>query len=111
MATIGKTIKITGDVLGSEDLDVQGRIQGTVEFPEHLVVITAGASIEGELRVASVEIRGEFKGQISASKIVQLGRTANARGSIVTPRIAIADGAKFKGTVEITDQLVGGSKS
>ena len=104
MATIGKTIKINGDVFGSEDLEVQGKIEGTVELPEHRVVVTAGASIEGDLRVASVEIRGEFNGRIIASKIAHLGRTANAKGSIETPQIAIADGAAFKGAVETTER-------
>ncbi len=104
MATIGKTIKINGDVFGSEDLEVQGQIEGTVEFPDHRVVVAAGASIEGDLRVASVEIRGEFNGRIIASKVAQLGSTATAKGSIVTPQIAMADGAAFKGTVETTDQ-------
>ena len=103
MATIGKTIKIDGDVFGSEDLEFQGRIEGTVEVPEHRVVVTAGASIEGDLRVASVEIRGNFDGRIVASKVAELGRTANARGSILAPQIVMADGAAFKGVVETTD--------
>ena len=103
MATISKTIKIDGDVFGAEDLEVQGRIEGTVDLPEHRVVVTAGASVEGDLRVASVEIRGEFNGQIVASKVAQLGHTANARGSILAPQIVMADGAAFKGVVETTD--------
>ena len=66
------------------------------------MVVTAGALVEGDLRVASVEIRGEFNGQIVASKVAQLGRTANAKGSILAPQIAMADGAAFKGAVETT---------
>ncbi len=110
MATIGKTIKINGDVFGAEDLEVQGHIEGSVQLPEHRVVVAAGASIEGDLRVASVEIRGEFEGRIIASKVAQLGRTAKAKGSILAPQIVMADGAAFKGVVETADEPGGESE-
>ena len=100
MSTIGKTIKIVGDVAGSEDLVIQGRIEGAVQLPSHRFVVDEGASVEGDLSVASVEIKGEFNGRIVASERAELGNTANAQGSILTPSLGMADGAFFRGAVD-----------
>jgi cytoskeletal protein CcmA (bactofilin family) len=100
MSNIGKTIKITGDVAGSEDLVVDGQIEGEVQLPDNRIVVSEAGSIQGDLHVASVEVRGKFNGRIVASGTVTLGPTAKAEGSILSPSIEMADGAGFRGAVE-----------
>mgnify|MGYP001192164607 CR=1 FL=1 len=100
MSIIGKTIKIVGDVVGAEDLEIQGRIEGAVQLPSHRFVVAEGASVEGDLSVASVAINGDFNGRIVASERAELGKTANAQGSILTPTLEMADGAFFRGAVD-----------
>ena len=100
MSNIGKTIKITGDVTGSEDLIVEGQIEGGVQLPKNRIVVSDSGSVDGDLNVASVEVRGRFNGRIVASQTVTLGQTAKAEGSILSPSIEMADGAGFRGAVE-----------
>jgi cytoskeletal protein CcmA (bactofilin family) len=100
MSNIGKTIKITGDIAGSEDLIVEGKIEGEVQLPGNRIVLSEAGSIHGDLHVASVEVRGRFNGRIVASETVTLGSTAKAEGSILSPSIEMADGAGFRGAVE-----------
>jgi cytoskeletal protein CcmA (bactofilin family) len=100
MSNIGKTIKITGDIAGSEDLIVEGKIEGEVQLPGNRILLSEAGSIHGDLHVASVEVRGRFNGRIVASETVTLGSTAKAEGSILSPSIEMADGAGFRGAVE-----------
>ena len=100
MSTIGKTIKIVGDVSGAEDLVVEGQVQGEIKLPEHRIVVAEGAAVEGDLSVASVVIGGHFNGRIVAGRDVSLASTAKAEGSIVTPVVKMDDGAGFRGSLE-----------
>ena len=100
MSSIGKSIKIVGDVSGGEDLVVHGRIEGEVQLPDHRVVVAEEGVIEGDLNVASVDMKGSFNGRIVASQTVRLGATARAEGSISSPSVSMADGAGFRGALE-----------
>ena len=92
------------------DLALRTPLAALVALAALTTLAAAGASIEGDLHVASVEIRGEFEGRIIASKVAQLGRTAKAKGSILAPQIVMADGAAFKGVVETADEPGGESE-
>ena len=100
MSQIGKTIKIVGDVVGAEDLVVHGRIEGQVELPHNRILVAESGTVEGDLNVAAVEVKGAFNGRIVATETVSLGQTARAEGSIVSPSVSMADGAGFRGALE-----------
>ncbi len=103
MATIGKTIKVLGDVVGAQDLVVEGVIEGTVEFRKNRVVIAAEGAVRGDLYVASAQINGRFTGNIFASDGVELGETAVVEGSILCPRVAMAAGGTFNGSIDTAE--------
>lgn len=102
MATIGKTIKVLGDVVGAQDLIVEGLIEGTVEFRQNRVVIAAEGTVRGDLYVASTQINGRFTGNIFASEGVELGETAIVEGSILGPKVSMAAGGVFSGSIDTT---------
>ncbi len=102
MATIGKTIRITGDVTGAEDLVIEGKIEGIVRVCQNRVVIAADGAVRGDLHVASVQINGRFEGNVFATEGVELGESSVAKGSISSPRVAMANGGTFNGSIDTT---------
>ena len=101
---IGESILINGNLNGDEDLTVRGRVEGTVKgrisLKESLFVEGSGV-IEADIETANVEVSGQVTGNIAASDKVELKADCKVVGDIRAPRILIADGAVFKGNVDM----------
>lgn len=103
---IGPGITIRGKVTGEEDLDVEGRIEGSIRLTENLKVAES-AVIEAEIEARNVDVSGKIRGNITAAERVDIAADAVVVGDITTPRLHIADGARFKGRVEMDFDLPG----
>jgi cytoskeletal protein CcmA (bactofilin family) len=101
-ARIGKTIVISGEVKGSEDLIVDGRVEGTVTLAENRLTIGASASVAADLSAKDVLILGQVKGNVVASGRVELRAGCNVEGDIRALRLAVEDNAVFRGKVDLT---------
>ncbi|PID38789.1 MAG: hypothetical protein CSB49_03700 [Proteobacteria bacterium] len=101
---IGSDVTIRGTLGGDEDLEVQGRIEGSVAISRHLVVAPSGA-LEAELDVANITINGSVRGNTRASGLAIIGAGAQVLGDIEAPRVVIEDGARFKGRIEMDFDL------
>ncbi|HEY3358174.1 MAG TPA: polymer-forming cytoskeletal protein [Polyangia bacterium] len=101
---IGKQITIRGNLSGSEDLIVEGRIEGTVALKNHLTLEESGV-MEADIDVADVTINGQMRGDIVAAGSVSINASAKMAGNIRAPRIIIEDGARFKGSIEMDVEL------
>jgi cytoskeletal protein CcmA (bactofilin family) len=97
---IGRSIVIDGEISGDEDLVVLGTVKGKIALKESLFVEGSGV-IEADIETASVEVAGQVIGNISATEKVELKSECKVVGDIRSPRILIADGAVFKGTVDM----------
>lgn len=97
---IGKGIEIKGNLSGSEDLVIQGRVEGNIALRNHLVV-DQGGQIIADIATRSLAINGEVSGQIEAEEVVTINTAAKVVASIRAPRVVIEDGARFKGTIEM----------
>ena len=97
---IGSSMVIDGEVGGDEDLIIQGTVRGRISCGRTLT-IEAGAVIEAEIKAAVVEIGGHVIGNVQASERVDLKPSACVVGDIRAPRINIAEGASFKGNVDM----------
>ncbi len=86
---------------------VEGRLEGSVALAGHLVVAQGGV-VEADLDVASVEVHGEVRGDIVASRSITIERGAQVAGNVRAPRVIIHDGARFEGAVEMDVQLPDG---
>ncbi|HWB81294.1 MAG TPA: polymer-forming cytoskeletal protein [Nannocystaceae bacterium] len=104
---LGPQITVRGSLSGEEDLVVEGRLEGSVALAGHLVVAQGGV-VEADLDVASVEVHGEVRGDIVASRSITIERGAQVAGNVRAPRVIIHDGARFDGAVEMDVQLPDG---
>ena len=97
---IGSSIVIDGEISGDEDLVIQGTVKGKIGLKESLYVEKTGV-IEADIETANVEVSGQVTGNIAASEKVELKANCKVVGDIRSPRILIADGAVFKGSVDM----------
>jgi cytoskeletal protein CcmA (bactofilin family) len=96
---------------GDEDLTIEGRVEGKIDLKEHNLTIGPNGRIQAEISAKSVRVQGEVNGNVAAGEKVELAETGRVIGDIVAPRIVIADGARFKGSVDMSGAPVGSSKS
>jgi cytoskeletal protein CcmA (bactofilin family) len=97
---IGSSIIIDGEISGDEDLVVQGTVKGKITLKESLFVENSGV-VEADIQTRNVEISGSVTGNIRASDKVEIKSDGRMVGDIKSPRILIADGATFKGNVDM----------
>ena len=97
---IGSSIVIDGEISGDEDLIIQGTVKGKIAVKESLFVEGSGV-VEADIETQNVEIAGQVTGNIVASDKVELKSDCRVVGDIKAPRILIADGASFKGNVDM----------
>jgi len=97
---IGTSIVIDGEISGGEDLVILGTVKGKIALKESLFVESSGV-IEADIDTANVEVSGQVTGNIVASEKVELKANCKVVGDIRSPRILIADGAVFKGSVDM----------
>jgi cytoskeletal protein CcmA (bactofilin family) len=100
-AVIGSSITIKGDVSGDEDLVVHGNVQGTISLAKHNVTIGPSGKVKADIRGKMVIIEGEVDGDLKAQEQIILRNTARVEGSISAPRVALEDGAVFRGGIEM----------
>lgn len=98
--TIGKGIYIKGDVSGAEDLVVEGCIEGTINLKNHLYVGQTGVVL-ADIQTESLTIYGEVKGNLNAGAKIEVNETARVVGDLRAPVVYLADGAKFRGRIEM----------
>jgi cytoskeletal protein CcmA (bactofilin family) len=98
---IGQSIHIKGELTGNEDLTIDGRVEGTITLKDHHLTIGKNGRIQAGIQAKSVKVDGNVEGDISADELVEISANGSQTGDITAPRIIIADGARFKGTVDM----------
>ena len=97
-ATIGKAVKIAGNIYSREDLYVDGELEGTVEAMEHKLTIGPNGNVKATVKAREVVVLGSIHGNVEATDKIEIRKDAKLTGDIRTARIIIEDGAYFKGT-------------
>src|SRR5262245_21632841 len=92
---IGKSVVIKGELNGSEDLTIEGQVEGTIQLREHVLTIGANGRIKAQVFAKQVIVLGEVTGNVTASEKVDIRDNGSVDGDIVSPRVAIAEGAHF----------------
>jgi cytoskeletal protein CcmA (bactofilin family) len=100
---IGKSVVIRGELSGSEDLYLDGDIQGTIDLRDHKLVIGPNGKIKATVSARDLVVHGKVEGNISGSERVELKKSCSVVGDISTQRIVIEDGAFFKGAIDIKE--------
>ncbi len=100
-AHIGKSVIIKGELSGSEDLYVDGQVEGSIELPGNRLIIGPHGQVRANVNAKGVIVQGKLDGNIRATERAELTKSAIALGDIATQRVAIEEGAYFKGKVDI----------
>jgi len=100
-ATIGKAVKIVGQIYSREDLFVDGDLEGTVEALEHKLTIGPNGTVHAGVKAREVVALGTIQGDVEATEKIEIRKDAKLVGNIKTARIIIEDGAYFKGSIDI----------
>jgi cytoskeletal protein CcmA (bactofilin family) len=102
ISRISSGIRINGEISGNDDLYIDGQAQGQFHFPQSKVTVGPNGKVQANIEAREIVIEGSVTGDLKASASVQLGGSSRVQGSLTTPRIAIDDGARLRGKVEMT---------
>ena len=101
IVNIGKSVVIKGELNGSEDLTIEGHVEGTIQLKEHVLTIGPNGKIRAQVFAKAVIVLGEVTGNVTASEKVDIRDNGSVDGDNISPRVAIAEGAHFRGSVDM----------
>ena len=101
LVNIGKSVVIKGELSGSEDLTIEGHVEGKIELKDNVLTIGPNGRIKAAVFAKAVIVLGEVHGNIAASEKVDIRDGGSVDGDIVSPKVAIAEGAHFRGSVDM----------
>jgi cytoskeletal protein CcmA (bactofilin family) len=99
--SIGKAVKIEGQIYSKEDLYVDGDVEGSIELQEHRLTIGPNGKLHSNVKAREVVILGNVQGNVEVTDKLEIRKDARVVGDIKTARIVIEDGAYFKGSIDI----------
>jgi cytoskeletal protein CcmA (bactofilin family) len=101
---IGKSVQIKGELTGSEDLYLDGSIEGTIDLRDHSLIIGPNGKIKADITARDLVVHGKVEGNVTATGRVELRKSCTLIGDVSTQRIVIEDGAFFKGAIDIKEK-------
>ena len=101
LAQIGKSVVIKGDLSGSEDLYLDGQVEGSISLKTNSLTVGPNGIVKASVEAKGVVVQGKLEGNVQASDRVDLRKSAVVTGDILTQRISIEEGAYLKGKVDI----------
>ncbi len=101
IVNIGKSVVIKGELNGSEDLTIEGQVEGTIQLRDHILTIGPNGKIKAQIFAKAVIVLGSVTGNVTASEKVDIRDNGSVDGDIISPRVAIAEGAHFRGSVDM----------
>ncbi len=108
---IGRSVILKGELTGSEDLAIEGQIEGKIELRDHVLTIGPNGKIRAQIAAKSVIVLGEVLGNIVATEKVDIRDNGSVDGDITAPRVAIAEGAQFRGKVDMQRKASSGASA
>ena len=111
VATIGISVSIKGEIKGSEDLTVDGQVEGKIELPEHTLTIGPNATVVADINAKVVTVFGSVIGTVVAREKADIRKTASVEGALTCGRLAVQEGAKINGKIETKNRPVAAAKS
>jgi cytoskeletal protein CcmA (bactofilin family) len=109
MVNIGKSVIIKGELSGSEDLTIEGQVEGKIELRQNILTIGPNGKIKAQVFAKAIIVQGEVHGNITASERVDIRDNGSVDGDLSAPRVAIADGAHFRGSIDMQGKGAAGT--
>jgi len=111
-SVLSPSIAVKGDISGTEDLVLEGKMEGTISLPKNEILIGPDGQVKADLTALKVSIEGHVTGDIRGSERVVIKHSGKVEGNIVAPRVVLEDGCQFKGSVEMNaDASAAGAKT
>jgi cytoskeletal protein CcmA (bactofilin family) len=107
LAQIGRTVHIKGEISGNEDIYIDGEVEGSIQLAGSSLSVGPNGRVQANIAAKNVTVAGSLTGNIQASERTELRRTAVVNGDVETRRIAIEDGAFFRGKLDIRREAKG----
>jgi len=98
---MGQSLVIKGELVGGEDLTLDGLVHGKVSLPDHVLTVGANATLEAEVVAKVVIVLGTIKGNVIAKEKFELRAGGSVDGELTTPKVAMAEGATFNGKISM----------
>jgi len=100
-ANIGRTLVIKGEITGAESLFIDGRVEGTISFPDNRVTVGRNGNVAANITAKEVVIMGKVQGNVDAADRLDIRSEGLLTGDVITHRISVEEGAILKGGVEV----------
>lgn len=100
-ARLGSSLQIRGEISGSEDLEIDGTVEGAISLNGHELIVGSTAQLNSEIHAGEVVVNGKVVGNVHARGRVEITKDGSITGDVACARISIEDGAHFKGRIEI----------
>jgi len=107
VARLGKSVKIVGQISSSQDLYVDGDLDGSIDATGHTVTVGPDGRVRANIKAGTVVVIGTLRGNIEAGHKTEIRQNAKLEGDVRTPSIVVEDGAYFKGGIDIVRQPAG----
>lgn len=105
-AVIGPSIQIKGDLSGEEDLVIQGKVNGTIQLKEKSLTVGSQGQVNANVLAHSIIVEGEVNGDLYGSERVSIRKTGNVQGNIVSPKVSLDEGCRFKGSIDMDQEMI-----
>lgn len=102
-SVIGKNIRFRGELIGEEDLHIEGTVEGTVIMQGQDLSIGKEGEINANVHANNITVHGKLTGDVLANELIEIKNTAIVKGNLIAPRIQLDDGGKFRGSMDMTD--------
>lgn len=103
---IGPKTTVRGNITGSEDLTIEGSVEGSIRLDGNLSVAES-AHLAATLEAIKIDVAGEVRGSINATEALEIAESATVIGDVHTPHLILAEGARFKGRIEMDFEIPG----
>lgn len=100
-AVIGPKIRFKGELVGEEDLLVQGQVDGTIDLKGNTLTIGEQGVVKANVLAQTITIEGTVEGDVFGQERISIRSTSNVKGNLVAERVTLEDGAKFKGSIDM----------
>ena len=102
-SVIGSNIKFRGELIGTEDIHIEGTIEGTIIMKGHNLSVGTQGAIDANIHANNITIHGKLNGDILADELISIKNSAEVKGNLIAPRIQLDDGGKFRGSMDMVD--------
>jgi cytoskeletal protein CcmA (bactofilin family) len=111
VATVGMSVSIKGEISGSEDLTVDGQLEGRIDLPEHTLTIGPNATVLADINARIVIVFGTVVGSVVAREKAEIRKTASVEGSLTCGQLAVQEGARINGKIETKSRPAAADRS